>query len=297
MLYTTFDSSENLEKYHIALVQTIKYENAEENYYGIRFHKAFIFNKDLYKENKNKKACKSKLKLYDEYENEFNYNYHNELIISGVTGIFSLEKKKAKEEDDLNEMDVETFIKYRTVNKYIMKEQISNIDNYDITQVNFKYIAGTIDDFLCIYSKEQHQLTTKLEAPISKNCDSIMYMINEDILCLAGMASITLISIEKFDIVCTYTLVDNLRIKITEICSLPYCNVLVGVQKGKYKNIEYLYQYKFISEIKDKKKEYRLEEVSSKLITENQESNITMRCLSDNKLVTITGCERIQIWE
>ena len=42
--------------------------------------------------------------------------------------------------------------------------------------------------------------------------------------------------------------------------------------------------------------EYDLLRISSKLLTK-RESNITMRCLSNNRLVTIVDLELIQIWE
>ena len=42
--------------------------------------------------------------------------------------------------------------------------------------------------------------------------------------------------------------------------------------------------------------EYSILEVSSKLLTKKY-SNITMRCLSDNRLVTIIDLEHIQVWE
>ena len=294
LLYSILDKSSNIENYHIALVQTIKYENERRLYYGLQFNKALLFDKDLYK--KNIKSLKKKLIFDGVSRNEFEYNYNNELIISGATGVYILEKKKAKEEDDLNNMDIKEFINYRTINKYMMKEQITNLENYDIIQVNYKYLAGTIDNFLCIYSKNEHQLTTKFEASISRNCDSIMYMLNEDILCLAGMDTISLVSIEKFDIIFIYSLKDD--IKITEICILPDYNVLVGIEKFEIGRKEYFYQYKLVSEIneKNKKIEYKLEEVSHKLITEHR-SNITMRCLSNNKLVTIIDFQKIQIWE
>lgn len=42
--------------------------------------------------------------------------------------------------------------------------------------------------------------------------------------------------------------------------------------------------------------EYKLEEVSNKLITDKP-SNVTMKCLSNNKLVTIIDFEKLQIWD
>ena len=49
LLYSILDKSSNIENYHIALVQTIKYENERRLYYGLQFNKALLFDKDLYK--------------------------------------------------------------------------------------------------------------------------------------------------------------------------------------------------------------------------------------------------------
>ena len=42
--------------------------------------------------------------------------------------------------------------------------------------------------------------------------------------------------------------------------------------------------------------EYNIMQVSSKLLTKKY-SNITMRCLSNNRLVTIIDLVNIQVWE
>ena len=69
-------------------------------------------------------------------------------------------------------------------------------------------------------------------------------------------------------------------------------------EKNNDNHIEYFYQYKCFNKlnIKTKKMEYDILKVSSKLLTKNY-SNITMRCLSDNRLVTVLDLELIQIWE
>ena len=297
LFYSEIDSSTNKDNYHISLIQTIKYESKDGSnvsFFGLKFSKAFIFDDNLYKE------C-DKMEIDNINENKTNNKnennlYNNELIISGTTGIYILERKKEKNEDDLENIDIDTYINYCKTNKYKMKEQITNLENYDMIQINYKYIAGTIDDFLCIYSKQQHELINKYEASISENCDSIMYMIKENILCLAGNDTISLISIKDYDIVYIYSI--NLNYIITEICILPDFNILVAIRNRYHSDTKYLHQYKlaFNTNENTKKMEYNLEFVSQKEINE-ENSNVTMKCMSDNKIAIIINHELIQIWE
>ena len=297
LFYSEIDSSTNKDNFHISLIQTIKYESKDGSnvsFFGLKFSKAFIFDDNLYKE------C-DKMEIDNINENKTNNKnennlYNNELIISGTTGIYILERKKEKNEDDLENIDIDTYINYCKTNKYKMKEQITNLKNYDMIQINYKYIAGTIDDFLCIYSKKQHELINKYEASISENCDSIMYMIKENILCLAGNDTISLISIKDYDIVYIYSI--NLNYIITEICILPDFNILVAIRNRYHSDTKYLHQYKlaFNTNENTKKMEYNLELVSRKEINE-ENSNVTMKCMSDNKIAIIINHELIQIWE
>ena len=168
-------------------------------------------------------------------------------------------------------------------------------------QVNFKYIAGTIKDYLCLYSMETYELVTKFSVKISEDCDSVIYMLKEDILCVAGEDTISLISINDFEIILVSKIKKHYR--ITEICILPDYNILIGMQNKTNiilndSHIEYFYQYKCFHSVNKLTKcmEYNILQVSSKLLTKNY-SNITMRCLSDNRLVTIIDLEHIQVWE
>ena len=297
LFYSEIDSSTNKDNFHISLIQTIKYESKDGSnvsFFGLKFSKAFIFDDNLYKE------C-DKMEIDNINENKTNNKnennlYNNELIISGTTGIYILERKKEKNEDDLENIDIDTYINYCKTNKYKMKEQITNLKNYDMIQINYKYIAGTIDDFLCIYSKKQHELINKYEASISENCDSIMYMIKENILCLGGNDTMSLISIKDYDIVYTYSI--NLNYIITEICILPDFNILVAIRNRYHSDTKYLHQYKLALNTNEntKKMEYNLELVSQKEINE-ENSNVTMKCMSDNKIAIIINHELIQIWE
>ena len=293
LFYSVFDSTNNKEKYLVALIQTIKFEAKDGStpfFFGWTFSKAFLFDEELYKENE-------KMEIENE-ENKNMYCINNKLIISGTIGIFLLKRKEPENEDNIKNMDIDEYIKYRTENKYILEERITDLENYDMTQVNYKFLAGTIKDYLCFYSIPNHQLITKFEADISDNCDSIIYMLNEDILCLGGKSTISLFSIKDYKFV--FNILVKLGFKITEICILPNYNILVAI--GNNRNYsehgEYFYQYKYSCNMNKttKIKEYELKEVSHKLLSEER-SNATMKCLSDNKLVSIIDGKFIQIWE
>ena len=203
-------------------------------------------------------------------------------------------------EKENNKFDIYSYLENWKDNPYTYKKKITKYNNYDMVQVNFKYIAGTIKDYLCLYSMETYELVTKFSVKISEECDSVIFMLKEDILCVAGDDTISLISIKDFEILLASKI--KRHYMITEICILPDFNILIGMQnKSKLLNnnhIEYFYQYKCYHTVNKLKKsmEYSILEVSSKLLTKKY-SNITMRCLSDNRLVTIIDLEHIQVWE
>ena len=244
------------------------------------------------------------------------YPIDEELIVSSHKGIFIYEKNKTeeyesneeeteeysnKEEKEENKkFDIYSHLGKWEKNPYIFREQISEDDIYDMIQVNFKYIAGTIKDYLCLYSMETYELVTKFSVKISEQCDSVIFMLKEDILCVAGDDTISLISIKNFEVVLVSVI--RKKYKITEICILPDYNILIGMQnKNKIfleNHIEYFYQYKFFHSVNKltKNMEYNIIQVSSKLLTKNY-SNITMRCLNNNRLVTVIDLELMQVWE
>ena len=61
------------------------------------------------------------------------YGINNKLIISGTIGIFLLKRKEPENEDNIKNMDIDEYIKYRTENKYILEERITDLENYDTT--------------------------------------------------------------------------------------------------------------------------------------------------------------------
>ena len=306
--------------YDIKLLQKFNYSSIKKSYKKIaKFSRGFIFDRNLYKEydiyekektRRNKIKNKNGSKINNNLEEE-----EEELIVSSDKGIFVFSKikksnielnaneNKTDENDEIenrNKFDIVIYLNEWKNNPYIFSKKITKYDNYDMTQVNFKYLAGSIKDYLCLYSMETYELVTKFSVKISEDCDSVIFMLKEDILCIAGNDTISLISIKDFEVILVKII--KKHYKITEICILPDYNILIGMQ-NKYKklvsnHIEYFYQYKCFHKVNviAKKMEYDIIQVSSKLLTKNY-SNITMRCLNDNRLVTVVDLELIQVWE
>ena len=303
--------------YNIKLVQKIE-DPFIKQYWSdgskVKFSKAFLFNRNLYRE-------------YDLYEMELDkrrkkknnsiisYPLDEELIVGSHKGIFIYEKNKTEENEsneetedysnkeeneDNKNFDIYSHLEKYEKNPYIFREQITENDIYDLVQVNFKLLAGTIKNYLCLYSMETYELVTKFSVKISENCDSVIFMLKEDILCVAGDDTISLISIKDFEVVLVSII--KKKYKITEICILPDNNILIGMQNRNKifleNHVEYFYQYKCFHSVNKltKNMEYNIMQVSSKLLTKNY-SNITMRCLNNNRLVTVIDLELMQVWE
>ena len=277
--------------YNLKLVQKIDNQiQINENLIYTQFYKAFILDRNLYKE-------------YDIYEMEKNRKEKNilsnesELIINSTKGIF-VYKKDENEDENSDKFDFYDKYEKWKKNPYECKEQITCQYNYDIIQVNFKYIAGTIHNFLCLYSMETYELVTKFDIKTSDECDCIMFMLNEDILCIGGDDSITLISIKNFEIVLVSLI--KAKFRITEICILPDFNILIGMQNNDDSDSikEYFYQYKYnyIMNTTTKKMEHKIIQGTSKLLTKNH-SNIMMRCLNNNRIVIAVEYKKLQILE
>ena len=298
--------------YNIKLLQKIVNPLKNKSDYNnskLLFSKAFYFDRNLYREYDiyQRELDKTKTKKNKNYINI--YPIDEELIISSNKGIFIFETNKINEKkanlingksEELNQFDIDSHFENWKKNQFIFREQITDKDIYDIIQVNFQYLAGTIKHYLCLYSMETYELVTKFEVKISEDCDSVIFMLKEDILCVAGNDSISLISIKDFEVI-LISLIKK-KYKITEICILPDYNILIGMQSNSKilstEHIEYFYQYKCFHKVNKltKNMEYSILQVSSKLLTKNY-SNITMRCLSDNRLVTIIDTCLIQVWK
>ena len=130
-----------------------------------------------------------------------NIHIGDELIISSDGGIFLFNKKKVDKEEIKEDIDIDDLLEKWKKYPFEYKKSLTNfIDIYDMIQINFKYLAGTTDDCLFFVSMETYEIVTKFEVKVSEKCDSIMFMLNDDIMCLGGGDSITLISIKNFEI-------------------------------------------------------------------------------------------------
>ena len=298
LFYEEKNNKENISVYNIKLVQKII---NIDNYYYLSLLKAILFDRNLYRENDIYEIEKKENEKIVNKNYKTNITIGDELIISSSGGIFLFNKKNEEDRkqniDEIKEdIDIDTSLEKWKKNPFEYKKNLTNsIYVYDMIQINYKYLAGTIDDYLCLISMETYEIITKFKVKVSKNCDSIMFMLNDDILCMGGDDSITLISIKNFEIL-SETIIKSQQL-ITEICILPDFNILIGMKNYK-DNKEYFYQYKYIySYNKSKKKmEYYIAKGTTKLLTRNN-SNIMMRCLMEDRLATILDLKIIQIWE
>ena len=294
-IYIFYEDNNN---YSIKVVQNIKDKIEFDNTYSfVTFSKAFLFDRNLYR-NSHIPGMKQNKKAMEDINNG-----DDELIISTKKGAFLFKKEKDNFKENNNnflkkvekkEFDIFDELEKWKKNKFVCDKKISNVFNYDMIQVNYEYLAGTIYNYLCLYSMETYELVTKFEVEISEDCDCVIFMLNEDILCLGGGESISLISIKNFEIILVTKIKSDF--KITEICILPDFNILIGM--NNFDSKEYFFQYKYCSSLNKstKKMEHKLIKGTSKFLTK-KESNIMMRCLKKNRLVIAVEYNKIQIWE
>jgi hypothetical protein len=243
--------------------------------------KSFIFDRNLYKKDD----------IYEKNdENQSIDIKEEELIINCNKGILIFKRNEENKNDKKEEdnFDLDNYKKNWENNPYIYKQNLSSIYNYDIEQVNYKYLASTVDNYVLLYSMEEYEIITKYEVKISDRCYKIMFMLTDDILIIGGDDTITLISIKDFEISLISTIKPNY--KITEICILPNSNIIIGIQ-NKDKNIkieEFLYQYQYYSSVNKstKKLEHNIYQISTELLTNNN-SNITFECLNNSLLAIV----------
>jgi hypothetical protein len=269
-------------KYNIEMIQQIEYPlQSNIGYYWTIFLKSFIFDRNLYKKDD----------IYEKNdENQSIDIKEEELIINCNKGILIFKRNEENKNDKKEEdnFDLDNYKKNWENNPYIYKQNLSSIYNYDIEQVNYKYIASTVDNYVLLYSMEEYEIITKYEVKISDRCYKIMFMLTDDILIIGGDDTITLISIKDFEISLISTIKPNY--KITEICILPNSNIIIGIQ-NKDKNIkieEFLYQYQYYSSVNKstKKLEHNIYQISTELLTNNN-SNITFECLNNSLLAIV----------
>ena len=297
-IYIFYEEKNNCNKYNIKIVQKIF---NIDNYNNLQLLKAIVFDWNLYRENDIYEMIKEKNEKFKNKNYKRNVPIGDELIISSDGGIFLFNKNKEEDskqnlEEIKEDIDIDDLLEQWKKYTFKYKQNLTNfIYVYDMIQINFKYLAGTTDDYLCLISMETYEIVTKFKVKVSENCDSIMFMLNDDILCMGGGDSITLISIKNFEIL-SETKIKS-QIKITEICILPDFNILIGMN-NKVENKEYFYQYKYncVYNKSKKKMEHNIIKGTTKLLTKN-DSNIMMRCLMKDRLATILDFKIIQIWE
>ena len=293
-IYIFYEEKNNCNTYNIKTIQKIL---DPDNYYDLKLFKSIIFDWNLYRENDVYEIIKEKNEKNKNKNYKRNIPIGDELIISSNIGIFLFNKKKEEDKEEIKQdINIDDLLEKWKKYPFEYKQNLTNfIYVYDMIQINFKYLAGTTYDYLFLISMETYEIVTKFEVKVSKNCDSIMFMLNDDILCLGGGDSITLISIKNFEIL-SETKIQS-HIQITEICILPDFNILIGMN-NILENKEYFHQYKyncFFNKSK-KKMEHNIVKGTTKLLTKN-DSNIMMRCLMKDRLAIILDLKIIQIWE
>jgi len=300
-IYIFYEEKNNCNAYNIKKVQII--ENIDiDNYHNLELLKAISFDWNLYRENDDYEIVKEKTEIIKNNKYKRNVPFGDELIISSNGGIFLFNKKKEEDnKQNLEEIkedidiDIDDLLEKWKKYPFEYKQNLTNfIDIYDISQINFEYLAGITDNYLYLISMETYEIVTKFNVKVSKNCDSMMFMLNDNILCMGGDDSITLISIKNFEIL-SETKIKSQNI-ITEICILPDFNILIAMNNSN-ENKDYIYQYKYSYSFNKfkKKMEYNIVKETKKLLTSN-DGYIVMRSLMKKRLVTFFDL-KIQIWE
>lgn len=278
-------SQNKIPNFNIELIQTI--DNPVKSFF-IYFVSSFVFDKNL-----NKEFYKN-----EEYKEIIS---HDQLLIANSSqGIFiytrNIDKEESNsnnnEEIEINKNNIDNYKEKWKKNPFIYKKTLSNIYNYDIIQVNFKLISGTIDNYVALYSIEPSEIITKFQVKTTKDYFKTMSMLTYDILCIGGLDTVSLISIKNFDIIFEFLL--NPNYIVAEICILPDNNIMIGIgNKIDDVNQEILLWYKYNS---TEKKEHNSLLMSSELLTKNI-SNLTMEGIGEKKLITIIENKKIQIRE
>jgi hypothetical protein len=272
-----------------------------DNKYGImrveRFKKAFVLDRNLYRDPQDKISF-----------------LEGEILVNGSVGMFIYKRKKKEnneineeegnlsinyleKSEDINELNINDYAEKWDNNPYMFNEQVSFTVNFDVIQVNYKYLAVTRSfGYICILDIETKNLITIFELKASADADKVIFMLNKDIICVGGNDGLSLISIKDFDVPLLCVL--KPEFKVTEICLMDEFNVLITMRSDSYDFKEYLLHYKLIPE-KDNitnKILFKAMHVSSELTSENR-SNLTMESIDRNKFVAIIENKIIQIRE
>ena len=288
------------DKLNMKLVQLEEFPNVD-NKYGImrvkRFKKAFVLDRNLYRDQEDKIS-----------------SLEGEILVNGSVGMFIYKRKKIEnngineekgnlsinyleKSEDINELNINDYAEKWNNSPYKFNEQVSFTVNFDVIQVNYKYLAVTRGfGYIGILDIETKNLITIFELKATEGADRVIFMLNKDIICIGGDDGLSLISIKDFDVPLLCVLKPDFE--VTEICIMDEFNILITMRSDSYDFKEYLLHYKLIPE-KDnitKRMIYNAIHVSSELTSENR-SNLTMASIDRNKFVAIIENKIIQIRE
>ena len=288
------------DKLNMKLVQIEEFPKID-NKFGImrvkRFKKAFVLDRNLYREPEDKIS-----------------SLEGEILVNGSVGMFIYKRKKKEnneineeegnlsinyleKSEDINELNISDYIEKWNNSPYMFNDQVSFTVNFDVIQVNYKYLAVTRSfGYICILDIETHNLITIFELKASADSDRVIFMLNKDIICAGGDDGLSLISIKDFDVPLLCVLKPDF--KVTEICIMDEFNIIITMRSNSYDFKEYLLHYKLIPEKDNTTKRiiYNVMHVSSELTSENK-SNLTMASIDRNKFVAIIENKIIQIRE
>ena len=288
------------DKLNMKLVQLEEFPNIDNKYNIMRirrFTKAFTLDRNLYRDPEDKISF-----------------LEGEILINGSIGIFIYKRKKKEnneineeegnlsinyleKSEDINELNINDYAEKWNNNPYMFNEQVSFTINFDVIQINYKYLAVTRPyGYIGILNIETKNLITIFELKTSDDVDRAIFMLNKDIICVGGDDGLSLISVKDFDVPLLCVLKPHF--KVTEICIMDECNVLITMRSDSSDFKEYLLHYKLIP-VKDnitKKMLFNAMLVSSELTSENR-SNLTMAPIDRNKFVAIIEKKTIQIRE
>ena len=295
-------------KLNMKLVQLTKYPDID-NKYGIlrvkQFKKAFVLDRNLYRDPENQIS-----------------SLEGEILVNGSVGMFIYKRMKKEnnetnneegnlsinyleKSEDINEITINDYAEKWNNNPYMFNDQVSFTINFDVIQINYKYLAVTrASGYICILDIETKNLITIFEVKSSLDADRVIFMLNKDIICVGGDDGLSLISIKDFDVPLLCVLKPNF--KVTEICIMDEFNILITMRSDSYNFEEYLLHYKLIPE-KDNltnKTLYNAMHISSEL-TSKRRSNLTMASIDRNKFVCVIenkvwsgeGCNQLEDYE
>ena len=288
------------DKLNMKLVQLEEFPQFDNKYNIMRvrqFKKAFVLDRNLYRDPEEKIS-----------------SLEGEILINGSVGMYIYKRKKKENNEiyevegnmsinylekgeDRNELNINDYAEKWDNSPYKFNEQVSFTVNFDVIQINYRYLAVTRPfGYICILDIETKNLITIFEVKSSNDADRVIFMLNKDIICVGGDDGLSLISIKDYDVPLLCVL--KPKYKVTEICIMDEFNILITMRSDSYDFKEYLLHYKLIPE-KDnitKRMSYNTMLVSSELTSENR-SNLTMASIDRKKFVCVIENKIIQIRE